>query len=117
MRAHRQYFYRQMPGLWLAAWAIGMEYNRSGAPTDMRVPGVREVMAIGLARFVVGHHGWSAKHMRVVLGEMAVLYDCDAVFLDRETFILGSAAAHFPVTWELGRAGDAEDRRSRRHCK
>ena len=24
-----------------------------------------------------------------------------AVFLDREAFVLGSAAAHFPVTWEL----------------
>jgi hypothetical protein len=33
-------------------WAVGMEYNRSGVPTDVRVPGVRRAMAVGLARFV-----------------------------------------------------------------
>jgi hypothetical protein len=53
------------------------------------------------APYVVGHHDWSAKNMRMGAAEIAVVYDWDAVFIDRETFIVGSAAAHFPVTWEL----------------
>jgi hypothetical protein len=32
---------------------------------------------------------------------ICVVYDWDAVFLHREAFILGSAAANFPITWEL----------------
>ena len=39
--------------------------------------------------------------MRMGPDGIAVLYDWDAVFVDREAFVLGSAAAHFPVTWEL----------------
>jgi len=53
------------------------------------------------SRIVLGHHDWSAKNMRMGPRGIAVLYDWDAIFLDRETFVLGSAAAHFPVTWEL----------------
>ncbi len=146
------------------AWAVAMEHNRKGSPTDVRVPGVRWSMAAGLARFVaeaeifrdrdglprrtlpaagaiwprphsalfdfeatnegaawideiarnalavmhaatsrivVGHCDWSAKNMRMDGDSIAVLYDWDSVFLDRETFVLGTAAAHFPVTWEL----------------
>jgi len=146
------------------AAAIAMSYNRDGAPTDARIPGVRQHMARGLAQFIaeadsyrdapglprrrlpiadaiwppphnalfdfeatskgaewidraakdalavmrkassriiVGHHDWSAKNMRMGPDGIAVLYDWDAVVLDRETFVLGSAAAHFPVTWEL----------------
>jgi hypothetical protein len=145
-------------------WAVAMAYDRAGVPTDVRVPGVRRAMAVGLARFVaeaeacrglaglprrplppegmiwpkphnvlfdfeataqgarwideaarlalpairsarsrtvVGHRDWSAKNMRMGPGGIAVLYDWDAVFLDHEAFVVGSAAAHFPVTWEL----------------
>jgi hypothetical protein len=141
-----------------------MTYDRSGEPTDVRIPGVREGMARWLARFVssardfadlpnlprrdiryseklwpkphnalfnfeettkdakwiediasnaleilrkasseivVGHHDWSAKNMRMDEDRLAVLYDWDAVFINRETFVLGGAAAHFPTTWEL----------------
>ena len=53
------------------------------------------------SRIVVGHHDWSAKNMRMGAGRIAVLYDWDAVFVDREAFVLGTAAAHFPVTWKL----------------
>jgi hypothetical protein len=53
------------------------------------------------SRAIVGHLDWSAKNMRMGTSGIAVLYDWDAVFLDREAFVLGSAAAHFPVTWEL----------------
>jgi len=53
------------------------------------------------SRVVVGHHDWSAKNMRMGEDEIAVVYDWDAVFLDREAAFVGSAAAHFPVTWEL----------------
>jgi hypothetical protein len=52
-------------------------------------------------RVVVGHNDWSAKNMRMGPQGIAVVYDWDAIFLDRETFILGSAVAHFQVTWEL----------------
>jgi hypothetical protein len=58
-------------------------------------------MRTATADYVVGHHDWSAKNMRMGAGEIGVVYDWDAVFVDRETFIVGSAAAHFPVTWEL----------------
>ena len=33
-------------------WAVGMAYDRSGGPTDARVPGVRRAMAERLARLV-----------------------------------------------------------------
>ena len=145
-------------------WAVAMAYDRTGAPTDVRVPGVRDAMAAGLARLVaeadpcrgvdglprrslprdgaiwprphsalfdfeataagaewideaagralsvmraadsvavVGHCDWSAKNMRMGPDGVAVVYDWDSVFLERETFVVGSAAAHFPVTWEL----------------
>jgi hypothetical protein len=49
----------------------------------------------------VGHDDCSAKNMRMGPAGIAVLYDWDSVFLDREAFIVGSAPAHFPVTWEL----------------
>jgi hypothetical protein len=58
-------------------------------------------MRTARAPYVVGHLDWSAKNMRMGDGEIAVIYDWDAVFVDRETVIVGSAAAHFPVTWEL----------------
>ncbi len=63
----------------------------------MTLPAMRSARS----RIVVGHHDWSAKNMRMGPSEVAVVYDWDAVFLDYETFILGSAAAHFPLTWEL----------------
>ena len=53
------------------------------------------------SRVIVGHRDWSAKNMRTGPGGIAVLYDWDAVSLDREAFVAGSAAADFPVTWEL----------------
>ena len=148
-----------------AGWAVAMAYDRSGEPTDARLPGVRRAMAAGLARFLIesraargslplplwqpppepelwppphnalfdlagtgrgaewidalarpalatmraaagllvaGHRDWSAKNMRMGARGIAVLYDWDAVFLDRETLLVGLAAATFPVSWELG---------------
>jgi len=63
------------------------------------------VMRSATSRIVVGHLDWSAKNMRMGPHGIAVLYDWDAVFLDRETFVLGAAAAHFPMTWELDVSG------------
>jgi hypothetical protein len=60
-----------------------------------------ETMRSATSLIVVGHLDWSAKNMRMNESGIAVLYDWDAVFLDREAFVLGAAAAHFPVTWEL----------------
>src|SRR5215468_9955945 len=152
-------------------WAAAMEYKREGVPTDVRVPGVRRAMAVGLLQFVrlsepyrdieglpyrllperiwprphnllfdfeataqgaewideiaraalaamrsatsrivVGHLDWSAKNMRMGPQSIAVVYDWDAVFLDRETFVLGAAAAHFPMTWELEVSGNPNAR-------
>jgi hypothetical protein len=53
------------------------------------------------SRIIVGHLDWSAKNTRIGPDGIAVLYYWDAVCLDREAFVLGSTAAHFPVTWEL----------------
>jgi hypothetical protein len=50
------------------------------------------------SRVVVGHHDWSAKNMRMGPAGIAVLYDWDSVALDREAFVVGSAAANFPIT-------------------
>jgi len=33
-------------------WATAMEYKRDGAPTDVRMPGVRRAMEVGLLQFV-----------------------------------------------------------------
>ncbi|HEV7689429.1 MAG TPA: hypothetical protein VGO52_01330 [Hyphomonadaceae bacterium] len=66
----------------------------------------RERMKSAASPLVVGHGDWSAKNMRMEMtrtGEtkIAVVYDWDSVMLAPETFVVGSAAAHFPVTWEL----------------
>jgi hypothetical protein len=66
------------------------------------------VMQSTTSRMVVGHLDWSAKNMRMGPEDIAVVYDWDAVFLDRETFIVGAAAAHFPMTWELDVSGIPE---------
>jgi hypothetical protein len=63
------------------------------------------VMRSATSRIVVGHLDWSAKNMRMGPEGIAVVYDWDAVFLDLETFVLGAAAAHFPMTWELDVSG------------
>jgi hypothetical protein len=63
------------------------------------------VMRSATSHIVVGHLDWSAKNMRMGLKSIAVVYDWDAVFLDRETFVIGAAAAHFPMTWELDVSG------------
>jgi len=63
------------------------------------------VMRSATSRIVVGHLDWSAKNMRMGPQGIAVVYDWDSVFLDRETFVLGGAAAHYPMTWELDVSG------------
>lgn len=143
------------------AWAVLMDFDRSGEPTDVRKPGVTEAMGAGLARLVTaaaslpeasglprhelpelwprphsvlfdfeattagaewideaarqaravlgggaavgvpGHLDWSAKNMRMRGLQIAVVYDWDALHLAEECFIVGSAAASFPTTWEL----------------
>jgi hypothetical protein len=46
-------------------------------------------------RIVVGHCDWSARNMRMADGTIAVVYDWDSVFLEREAIVVGSAAASF----------------------
>jgi hypothetical protein len=76
--------------------------TREGAEwIDLVAKDALAVMRSARSRIIVGHHDWSSKNMRMGPDGIAVLYDWDAVFLDREAFVLGAAAAHFPVTWEL----------------
>jgi hypothetical protein len=82
-----------------AATAQGAEWIDDIARTALAV------MRSAASRIVVGHLDWSAKNMRMGPQSIAVVYDWDAVFLDRETFVLGAAAAHFPMTWELDVSG------------
>ena len=143
-------------------YAIIMDFARSAAPTDVRIPGVAEAMAHGLARLVreghdlkstpnlpqhnlpvalwpkphnilfnfeataegaewidaiarrdletlrarpgspvLGHLDWSAKNMRMQGLSLSVVYDWDAIFVCDEAYVVGSAAASFPTTWEL----------------
>jgi hypothetical protein len=70
-------------------------------------------MRSATSRVVVGHLDWSAKNMRMGRQGIAVVYDWDAVFLDRETFVVGAAAAHFPMTWELDVSGIPDAREVR----
>ncbi len=67
------------------------------------------------SRVVVGHADWSVKHFRFRGGEIWVVYDWDSLRLDRETMILGTAAATFPGTWNLhvpSRAPSPEEMRA-----
>lgn len=50
---------------------------------------------------LVGHSDWSAKHMRFVDGEIAVVYDRDSLDLSTETRLGGTAAATFTANFEL----------------
>jgi hypothetical protein len=79
----------------LKATAQGAEWIDEVAGPALRA------MRSARSPIVVGHGDWSAKNMRMGRSGIAVLYDWDSVFLDREAFVVGSAAAHFPVTWEL----------------
>ena len=60
-----------------------------------------KIMRNAESEIVIGHHDWSAKNMRMGEAEIAVVYDWDAAYLNHETFFVGGAASHFPVTWEL----------------
>lgn len=83
-----------------ALFDFGATARGAGWIDEAAGPALR-AMRSARSRTVVGHNDWSAKNMRMGPAEIAVLYDWDAVFLDREAFVVGSAAAHFPVTWEL----------------
>jgi hypothetical protein len=52
-------------------------------------------MRLAISRFVVGHLDWSAKNMRMGPESIAVVYDWDAVFLERETFVIGALLCVF----------------------
>ena len=69
-------------------------------------PALRAMRSAG-SRAVVGHRDWSAKNMRMGPGGIAVLYDWDAVFLDREAFVVGLRRRALPGHLGAGRAGDA----------
>ncbi len=61
----------------------------------------RETVDNSAGRVVVGHSDWSVKHFRFDDGEVRVIYDWDSLRLDKETVIVGTAAATFAATWYL----------------
>jgi hypothetical protein len=52
-------------------------------------------------RVVVGHADWSVKHFRFEAGRICAVFDWDSLRLDKETTIVGTAAATFPATWYI----------------
>lgn len=59
----------------------------------------------GVGDIVIGHRDWSAKHFRFEdcggPPKLRVVYDWDALSVDREPIIVGFAAATFTATWYL----------------
>lgn len=60
-----------------------------------------ETLRAGAGSQVLGHLDWSAKNMRMEGLSLAVVYDWDSIFVADEADVVGSAAATFPITWEL----------------
>jgi hypothetical protein len=50
------------------------------------------------SRRVIGHTDWSVKHFRFIGDTVRVIYDWDSLRLERETRIVGGAAATFTYT-------------------
>jgi Phosphotransferase enzyme family len=56
---------------------------------------------VGFRHDVVGHLDWSVKNMRFTDTRVCMVYDWDSLRVEDECIIVGSAAVHFPVTWDL----------------
>jgi hypothetical protein len=95
--------------LWPRPHNVLFDFEKTAAGAewiDAIAAPARERMKRARSPLVVGHGDWSAKNMRICEGptgesSVAVVYDWDSVMRAPETFVVGSAAAHFPVTWEL----------------
>ena len=74
---------------------------RGAERIDAVARSAQRVMRRAGSRYVVGHSDWRAGNMRMGPDGIAVLYDWDSVFLDREAFVVGNAAANFRITSEL----------------
>jgi len=95
--------------LWPKPHNVLFDFEKTAAGAewiDAIAAPARQRMKQAHSPLVVGHGDWSAKNMR--MGEartgqtgIAVVYDWDSVIRGPETFVVGAAAAHFPVTWEL----------------
>jgi hypothetical protein len=48
---------------------------------------------------VIGHHDWTAKHMRFAGIKATAVHDWDSLSIDFEPVLVGNAAAHF--TWDV----------------
>ena len=72
------------------------EATRAGAEwIDRFARDAKEIFSRTPSRRVVGHGDWSAKHFRVEDGIVRVVYDWDSVKLEKETVLVGGAAATF----------------------
>jgi hypothetical protein len=61
----------------------------------------KESLSEDAGALVVGHMDWSAKHFRFSGAEVCMIYDWESLRVADECVVVGSAAATFPVTWDL----------------
>lgn len=90
--------------VWPRPHTAGFDFEAAGAGAewiDEFAVRAQAVMRRAKGPPIPSHHDWSAKNMRMKGQEITVLYDWDSVFLAPETVALGSAIAHFPVSWEV----------------
>jgi hypothetical protein len=57
--------------------------------------GARERRDAGAGPLVIGHHDWTAKHVRFTAIRATVVHDWDSMSVDFEPIFVGNAAAHF----------------------
>ena len=100
----RREFLRPAEALWPRPHNVLFDFEATAAGAEWidelaRAALVREACG----REVVGHTDWSAKHVRFDESlRPTALYDWDSVTVDREPVIVGTAAASFTYTEELG---------------
>jgi hypothetical protein len=78
-----------------AATAAGAEW------IDDIARAAREVRDRDAGDTLVGHHDWTAAHVRFRELRATVVYDCDSLSIGAEPVFVGEAAAHFTYTEEL----------------
>ena len=84
--------------LWPAPHNVLFDFDATGAGAewiDRLALEARTIVDAAAARRVVGHGDWSAKHFRFENGIVRVVYDWDSLKLEKETVLVGGAAATF----------------------
>lgn len=95
------FFPRPGGPLWPAPHNALIDFDATAAGAewiDEIARAARAVRDAGGARVVIGHHDWTAKHIRLAGLEPVVVHDWDSVSMDDEPVHVGDAAEHF--TWD-----------------